>query len=244
MERYLKEEPKSNFGNRKLPGDDLDASWDLFAPPESPPLNGSWKMEVNPLCLNKLNLDQHIDSLSTISSSSSCSRLSWDASLSYAVLVKKEPIDTDYEDNSDSYEEVYSSSSSEMTHNKYETTKDRRSSGESQNAIKFTIVARSQLTPPSSPEPNSKKHVDIQGNSTTDCSNNNNNKSRKSLVRMSMNPNESQISRNTLVKLTTSKNSAIGVARLIQVHPKFTTISDNKAVSIVNPPCKLNHPHI
>lgn len=243
MERYLKEEPKSNFGNRKLPGDDLDASWDLFAPPESPPLNGSWKMEVNPLCLNKLNLDQHIDSLSTISSSSSCSRLSWDASLSYAVLVKKEPIDTDYEDNSDSYEEVYSSSSSEMTHNKYETTKDRRSSGESQNAIKFTIVARSQLTPPSSPEPNSKKHVDIQGNST-DCSNNNNNKSRKSLVRMSMNPNESQISRNTLVKLTTSKNSAIGVARLIQVHPKFTTISDNKAVSIVNPPCKLNHPHI
>lgn len=233
MERYLKEEPKSNFGNRKLQGDDLDASWDLFAPPESPPLNGSWKMEVNPLCLNKLNLDQHIDSLSTISSSSSCSRLSWDTSLSYAVLVKKEPIDTDYEDNSDSYEEVYSSSSSEMTNNKYET-KERRSSGESQNAIKFTIVARSQLTPPSSPEPNSKKSVDIQGNST-DCSNNNN-KNRKSLVRMTMNPNDSQISRNAIVKLTTSKNASIGVTRLIQVHPKF--ISDNKAVSIVNPPCK------
>lgn len=230
MERYLKEEPKSNFGNRKLPGDDLDTSWDLFAPPESP-LNGSWKMEVNPLCLNKLSLDQHMDSLSTISSSSSCSRLSWDASLSYAVLVKNEPLDTDYEDNSDSYEEHYSSSS-EMTNNKYE--KERRNSAESQNAIKFTIVARSQLTPPSSPEPNSKK-LDIQGNSTDIT-----NKNRKSLVRMTMNPNETQISRNTIVKLTTGKSSSIGVARLIQVHPKFhtATISDNKAVNIVSPPCK------
>lgn len=235
MERYLKEEPKSFVGNRKLPCDNLDTSWDLFAPPESP-LNGSWKVEVNPLCLNKLNLDQHMDSLSTISSSSSCSRLSWDTSLSYAVLVKNEPIDTDYEDNSDSYEDVYSSSS-EMTNNKFE--KQRRSSAESQNAIKFTIVARSQLTPPSSPEPNS-KNLDIKGNNT-DSTNNNS----KSLVRMTMNPNETQISRNAIVKLTTGKSSSIGVARLIQVHPKFDTetISDSKAVNIISPPCMFNFFH-
>lgn len=237
MERYLKEEPKSNFGNRKLPSDDLDMSWDLFAPPESP-LN--WKMEVNPLCLNKLNLDQQMDSLSTTSSSSSCSRLSWDASLSYAVLVKNEPIDTDYEDNSDSYEEHYSSSSEVMNNNnnniKYEKS-ERRNSAESQNAIKFTIVARSQLTPPSSPEPNSKKSENVTTNN-----NNNGTKNRKSLVRMAMNPDNTQLSRNTIVKLTTSKNSSIGVARLIQVHPKFqttATISSESKVNIVNPPCKF-----
>ncbi|XP_063700562.1 Krueppel-like factor 7 [Culicoides brevitarsis] len=258
MERYLKEEPKSNFGsNRKLPGDEIDTTWDMFAPPESPPaVNGTWKMEVNPLCLNKLHLDQHMDSMSTISSSSSCSsRLSWDASLSYAVLasVKKEPLDTDYEDNSDSYEEVYSSSSGEITPSATPTattttttslkraSKDRRSSAESQNAIKFTIVARSQLTPPSSPEPNSKKSGgETQGNSNnaTDCSNHNNSSiksNRKSLVRMtetnSTSSTTSQLTRNTIVKLTT--------ARLIHVHPtKFqaTQISDSKAVSIVNPP--------
>lgn len=252
MERYLKEEPK--FGShRKLAGDEIDTSWDMFAPPESPPVvNGAWKMEVN---LNKLNLDQHMDALSTMSSSSSCSsRLSWDASLSYAVLaaVKKEPIDTDYEDNSDSYEEVYSSSSSDMPMALSPMAvngikKERRSSAESQNAIKFTIVARSQLTPPSSPEPNASMMKKMAEG--TDCSNNNNsisinnkNNNRKSLVRM--NPLDStQISRNTIVKLTTAKNSSIGVARLIHVaHPKLqaTQISDSKAVSIVNPPCKFH----
>uniref|UniRef100_A0A336LIA4 CSON003712 protein n=1 Tax=Culicoides sonorensis TaxID=179676 RepID=A0A336LIA4_CULSO len=226
MERYLKEEPKSNFGNKKMLGDELDNSWELFAPPESP-LNSSWKMEVNPICLNKINFDQHIDAMSTTSTSSSCSRLSWDASMRYAVVVKNEPIDTDYEYNSDSYEEVCSSSS-EITTSKYE--KERKSPSESQNSIELTIV-RSPLTPPSSPEPNAKKN-EIHGNIS-----NNTNKNRKTL-RMTMNPTEAQLSRNTIVKLTTTKTPSIGVARLIQVHPKVnsTAISENKSINTVSPP--------
>lgn len=105
MERYLKDEPKQHHGSKKM-SSDLDSPWDMFAPPGGP-LSGAWKVEMID---DKLNLDH--DSLSTTSSSSSCSHLSWDAPLSCAVVVKKEQIDEDYDDNSDGYDDSFTSSSS------------------------------------------------------------------------------------------------------------------------------------
>lgn len=226
MERYLKEEPKLSNGCKKLPAD-LDTPWDLFAPPGSP-LTGSWKMEVNPLCIDKLNLEQNIDSLSTTSSSSSCSHLSWDAC---AVVVKNEPIDTDeYDENSDSYEEGYSIDNP-IGGVKY-NSKGRQSIVQPQNAIGFTLVTRSQLpTPPSSPEPNSLK-LDIQSKLLADT----NIKDRKAVIRMTSNSNSGHLSRNAIVRLT-SGTSKIGLARLIHVNPKIHTTSTEKIVNVTNPPC-------
>lgn len=98
MERYLKDEPKLQ-SYKKLPTD-LDTPWNLFTAPV--PLS-SWTMVevVNPLTLDELNLSERgLDSLSLSSASSACSGVSWDSSLSCAVLVKKEPVDEDDEDES------------------------------------------------------------------------------------------------------------------------------------------------
>uniref|UniRef100_A0A1B6G7W6 C2H2-type domain-containing protein n=2 Tax=Proconiini TaxID=565685 RepID=A0A1B6G7W6_9HEMI len=132
MERYLKDEPKLQ-SYKKLPTD-LDTPWNLFTAPV--PLSSWTKVEVvNPLTLDELNLsERHLDSLSLSSASSACSGVSWDSSLSCAVLVKKEPMD---EDDEDFYDE---------------------SPG---NPLELRFVARSSsagesilpnLTPPSSPE--------------------------------------------------------------------------------------------
>lgn len=102
MERYLKDEPKlQSF--KKLPND-LDTPWDFFA---APSVQAKWKVEVDPICLEDLNLgERHLDSLSTSSASSGCSGVSWDSALSCAVVVKKERLDDDDdENNSDSYDE-------------------------------------------------------------------------------------------------------------------------------------------
>lgn len=132
MERYLKDEPKLQ-SYKKLPTD-LDTPWNLFTAPG--PLTSWAKVEVvNPLTLDELTLsERHLDALSLSSASSACSGVSWDRSLSCAVLVKKEPMD---EDDDDFYEE---------------------SRG---NPLELRFVARASsagetilpnLTPPSSPE--------------------------------------------------------------------------------------------
>lgn len=132
MERYLKDEPKLQ-SYKKLPSD-LDTPWNLFTAPV--PLSSWTKVEVvNPLTLDELNLsDRHLDSLSLSSASSACSGVSWDSSLSCAVLVKKDSVD---EDDDDLYDEG------------------------SGNPLELRFVARTSsdgesippnLTPPSSPE--------------------------------------------------------------------------------------------
>lgn len=222
MERYLKDEPKHHGSKNKLSAD-LDASpWDMFAAPGGP-LSGSWKVEMID---DKLNLDH--DTLSTTSSSSSCSRLSWDAPLSCAVVVKNEPMDEDYDDNSDGYEENSFTSSSSSS-NKYHHNSSSNSSSNSisssassklrnleshhQNAIELTLLARSTLptlTPPSSPEPNPKS-----------------NQERK-VLRISSGT--TTLPRNAIVRLTNGRNS-IGVARLIHVNPKYQSV-DSKNISV------------
>lgn len=216
MERYLKDEPK-HHGSKNQISSNLDSSpWDMFAAPGGP-LSGSWKVEMID---DKLNLDH--DTLSTTSSSSSCSRLSWDAPLSCAVVVKNEPMDEDYDDNSDGYEEnSFTSSSSSST--KYHHISSSSSSNNSssklrnleshrQNSIELTLLARSTLptlTPPSSPEPNSKS-----------------NQERKVLRITS----GTTLPRNAIVRLTNGRNS-IGVARLIHVNSKYQTV-DSKNISV------------
>lgn len=135
MERYLKDEPKlQSF--KKLPTE-LDTPWNLFTAPI--PLSSWTKVEVvDPLTLDELNIsDKHLDSLSLSSASSACSGVSWDSSLSCAVLVKKEPMEDEEEEEDFCYDE------------------------NAGNPLELTIVARSSsagesilptLTPPSSPE--------------------------------------------------------------------------------------------
>lgn len=134
MERYLKDEPKLQ-SYKKLPTD-LDTPWNLFTAPV--PLSSWTKVEVvNPLTLDELNLSERgLDSLSLSSASSACSGVSWDSSLSCAVLVKKEPVDEDDED-----ESFYD----ETSGNPLELRFVSRSSSEGDSLLP-------NLTPPSSPE--------------------------------------------------------------------------------------------
>ncbi|KAJ4437753.1 hypothetical protein ANN_13691 [Periplaneta americana] len=155
MERYLKDEPKLQ-SYKKLPTD-LDTPWNLFTAPGpaaamAVAAAASWaKVEVvDPLTLDELNLsERHLDTLSMSSASSACSGVSWDSSLSCAVLVKKEPVEEEEEDDDD--EDAVSSSSDSRRH---------QSAGDS-NPVELRVVARASsagqsilptLTPPSSPE--------------------------------------------------------------------------------------------
>ncbi|KAL0280282.1 UNVERIFIED_CONTAM: hypothetical protein PYX00_001622 [Menopon gallinae] len=105
MERYLKDEPKLQ-SYKKLPSE-LD-SWNLIAPPGV--VAGSWEVTkvevVDPMLpLDELRLnDRHFDTISMGSASSGCSRVSWDSSLSCAVVVKQEPADHDEDEE---YEDLY-----------------------------------------------------------------------------------------------------------------------------------------
>lgn len=132
MERYLKDEPKLN-NYKKL---DLDTPWDLFAAP-------SRILEFN--CHHS---DHNLDSLSMSSMSSACSGVSWESALSCALVVKKEKIDEDEDNNSDSCEE-------KMEH---EFT-DIPIQIKTENGFELRLLTRSDgsdhlptLTPPSSPE--------------------------------------------------------------------------------------------
>lgn len=136
MEQYLKDEPRiETVQYKKL---EMDAPWDLFSCP--PPRPGGWKVEVDPLCLEDFS-DRHLDSLSTSPASSACSGVSWDSSLSCAVLIKQEPVDDDDEDGDDSCEETKTGARDK----KYELKIVPRNSCSGQTVLPT-------LTPPSSPE--------------------------------------------------------------------------------------------
>lgn len=122
MERYLKDEPKLH-SYKKL---DLDTPWDLFATP-------SRILEQ----LNYHHTDHHnLDSLSMSSMSSACSGVSWESALSCEVVVKKENIDEDDDNNSDSCEE-------KMEHE----FSDIPIQIKTENGLELRLI-----TPPSSPE--------------------------------------------------------------------------------------------
>jgi krueppel-like factor 6/7 len=218
MERYLKDEPKCNSSYKNLPAD-LNTPWDLFTAPG--PISGSWKVEVDPLCLEELNLhDRNLDSLSTTSSSSSCSGVSWDSSLSCAVVVKKERIDDDYEDNSDSWEE----------HEKLEKLCKLNIPIKQENSIELRLIARTAtpndkyilptLTPPSSPE----SHLSKTSIATSTEPEQYTVYEHQGILRV---PGHPHIQRNTIVRLTTTTQgsmvgkNAVGLTKIIQVSPAF-----------------------
>lgn len=151
MERYLKDEPKLQ-SYKKLPTD-LDTSWDLFA---APAVAAKWKVEVDPIILDFNLSERNLDTLSTSSVSSGCSGVSWNSSLSCAVVVKKERLDDeDDEDNSDSYDENH------LHDSKLFNVSTIPIQTKTENSIELRVVARTTdnnneilptLTPPSSPE--------------------------------------------------------------------------------------------
>lgn len=135
LERYLRDEPTLQTYKKIQNRTDLETPWDLFATPAR--------------ILEELNInEQNLDSISTSSLSSSCSGVSWDSSLSCSVVVKKEKIDEDDGDNSDSCEEKSETFPIQMS---------------TEKAIKLRLLATTRtgdnnneicptLTPPSSPE--------------------------------------------------------------------------------------------
>lgn len=135
MERYLKDEPKIH-SYKNL---DLDTPWDLFATP-------SRILEQ----FNYHHNDHNMDSLSMSSMSSACSAVSWESALSCALVVKKEKIDEDDDNNSDSCEEKMEHDFSDIpiqikTESGLELRLLSRSDGDSRDLLPT-------LTPPSSPE--------------------------------------------------------------------------------------------
>lgn len=138
MERYLKDEPKLQ-SYKKLPSE-LD-SWNLLAPPGVT----SWEVTkvevVDPLIpLDELRLNErHFDNVSMGSASSGCSRVSWDSSLSCAVVVKQEPVD---QDEDEEYEDLFEATRLDVNSDPLRLKVISRETGEGQT----------MLTPPSSPE--------------------------------------------------------------------------------------------
>lgn len=129
MERYLKDEPKLH-SYKKL---DLDTPWDLFAPPSR---------------ILEFNYNHNLDSLSMSSMSSACSGVSWESALSCSLVVKKEKIDEDEDNNSDSCEEKVEHDFSDIP-----------IQIKTENGLELRLLTRSDgsdllptLTPPSSPE--------------------------------------------------------------------------------------------
>lgn len=155
----MKDEPKLQ-SYKKLPTD-LDTPWNLFTAPRpagtvAVAATASWaKVEVvDPLTLDELNLsERHLDTLSMSSASSACSGVSWDSSLSCAVLVKKEHPDEGNDEHEDCFEDTVTSSS--------DSRRVQGSTSSSSNPVELRLLARGSsagqailptLTPPSSPE--------------------------------------------------------------------------------------------
>ncbi|EEB16090.1 hypothetical protein Phum_PHUM403940, partial [Pediculus humanus corporis] len=109
MERYLKDEPKLQ-SYKKLPTE-LD-SWNIIGPPGV--MATSWEvtkvevvdplLQLDELRLKDKNVDNVVSSSGMGSGSSGCSRISWDTSLSCAVVVKQEPTDRDEDEE---YEDLF-----------------------------------------------------------------------------------------------------------------------------------------
>ncbi|XP_059615813.1 Krueppel-like factor 7 [Phlebotomus argentipes] len=216
MEQYLKDEPKLQ-SYKKLPTD-LDTPWDLFT---APTVSASWKV-VDPLCLDEINLGERpLDSLSMSSASSACSGVSWDSSLSCAVVVKKERLDDEYEDNSDGCEE----------HCKMLQTK-------TESAIELRLVARAAdqtdllptLTPPSSPESvrnnGAPEELALLGH--------------QGILRVSPN---GHLPRSALVRFTAAGKNALSVTRFIQVSQRLPSGSSARAANSPSSPTVTGKHH-
>lgn len=244
MDRYLKDEPKPK--TFKTEPSDL-VPWELFTAPG--PISGSWSVKVDPLCFDELLNDRNLDSLSMSSSSSTCSGKSWDSSLSCSVVVKKERIDDDYED-SDSNDEkivncINNNNSSSKNFNNTKNIQIIKSSNKLTNSTIELLIARTPsssplatnslsasalssmllpaganhdilptLTPPSSPESSSKcsnsKNLTITEPELALIDN-------QGIYRVS---NGTTLTRNTIVRLSNSKNS-FGVTKILQMSPNF-----------------------
>lgn len=204
MERYLKDEPKLQ-SYKKLPTD-LDSAWDLFAAPAR--------------ILEELNYHDHnLDSLSTSSMSSACSGVSWDSSLSCAVVVKKEKIEED-EDNSDSCEE-------KIEHNFSKIPIQIKTEN---NAIELRLLARTTagtnellptLTPPSSPE---SIRTAVDGDLALI--------GHQGLFKVASSANH--LPRSAIVRLTTAGKNSVSVTRFIQVSQGIPTTIAQRTTHTTN----------
>lgn len=241
MDRYLKDEPKPK--TFKTEPNDM-VPWELFTAPG--PISGSWSVKVDPLCFDELLNDRNLDTLSMSSSSSTCSGKSWDSSLSCSLVVKKERIDDDYED-SDSNDEKLVNCINNNTSSKNFNTKNIqiiKGSNKLTNSTIELLIARTPsssplatnslsasalssmlmpaganhdilptLTPPSSPESSSKcsnsKSLTITEPELALIDN-------QGIYRVS----HGTLTRNTIVRLSNSKNS-FGVTKILQMGPNF-----------------------
>lgn len=207
MERYLKDEPK--LQSYKKLSNDMDTPWDLFAAPAR--------------ILEELNYhhEHNLDSLSTSSMSSACSGVSWDSSLSCAVVVKKEKIDED-EDNSDSCEEKLEHDFSKIP-----------IQIKTENAIELRLVARTgdpnellpTLTPPSSPE-------SIRTTTDADLALiGHHHPHHQGIFKVSS---ASHLPRSAIVRLTTAGKNSVSVTRFIQVSQSIPTAIAHRTASSTN----------
>lgn len=198
MERYLKDEPKLH-SYKKLSAE-IDTPWDLFATPSR--------------ILEELNYNEHnLDSLSTSSMSSACSGVSWDSSLSCAVVVKKEKIEDD-EDNSDSCEE-------KLEHNFSKIPIQIKT----ENAIELRLLARTgellpTLTPPSSPESirTAEAELALLGH--------------QGIFKVSS---SSHLPRSAIVRLTTAGKNSVSVTRYIQVSQNIPSALTHRTTTDLSP---------
>lgn len=199
MERYLKDEPKLQ-SYKKLPTD-LDSAWDLFAAPAR--------------ILEELNYHEHnLDSLSTSSMSSACSGVSWDSTLSCAVVVKKEKLEDD-EDNSDSCEEKIERNFSKIP-----------IQIKTENAIELRLLANTNellptLTPPSSPE---SIRTTVDGDLALI--------GHQGLFKVATTGNH--LPRSAIVRLTTAGKNSVSVTRFIQVSQGIPTTIPQRTTNTVN----------
>lgn len=200
MERYLKDEPKIQ-SLKKLATD----PWDLFAAPAR--------------ILEELNYHEHnLDSLSTSSMSSACSGVSWDSALSCAVVVKKEKVEVEDEENSDSCEE-------KIEHNFSKIPIQIKT----ENAIELRLLARTTsavaadsnellptLTPPSSPESIRTTHTEATELALL---------GHPGLFKVTSttSPTSHHLPRSAIVRLTTAGKNSVSVTRFIQVSQGIPT---------------------
>ena len=253
MDRYLKDEPKPKTFKTE-PSDMVP--WELFTAPG--PISGSWSVKVDPLCFDELLNDRNLDTLSMSSSSSTCSGKSWDSSLSCSLVVKKERIDDDYEDSDSNDEKLVNCINNNNSSKNFNNTKNIqiiKSSNKLTNSTIELLIARTPsssplatnslsasalssmlmpaganhdilptLTPPSSPESSSKcsnsKNLTITEPELALIDN-------QGIYRVS---NGTTLTRNTIVRLSNSKNS-FGVTKILQMSPNFQAQIAQKGVN-------------
>lgn len=189
---------------------EMDAPWDVFSCPAP---KGSWKVEVDPLCLDELS-ERQLDSLSTSPASSACSGVSWDSSLSCAVVIKKEPVDDEDEDEDSCEERLQGNESTDASESKklnYELKLVPRNSCSGQSLLPT-------LTPPSSPESGPGHSNGSSSAGEMDIASTCGRGNQGGILRVS------GVARNTIVRV--AARNGTGMARLISVtQGHFPTLS-------------------